>query len=366
MRKDGWVHDSAGTGPRAGGQGSVKSVGKPSDGGRSSKQGRSRVRRFSCRSSAVRTSYTLIMLFLVASTAVGGCGKGEEGAAKVKIAVDILPLAQVCSSLGGDLVYVEVLVPPGSSPHTYELTPGQVEFLSEADIVVVNGLGLAPWAEEIPLRVENPRLKVINAGERIPVGDLIPISNSLDFHEQHQESGAERSLNYDPHFWLDPVLMAPVAEALGNALIDVDPDHASAYRENLQAFLQGLDALHDEIRTRTGAFTHRDFIAFHSSWTYFARRYGLRQLGVIEERPGKEPSSQEIAELVKLAREQGVVAIFAERQFNPRVAEVVAEETGGEVRVFTLDPLGDPGDPARADYFSLMRYNLGIMEEALR
>lgn len=308
----------------------------------------------------------LLTLFLAVSTVAAGCGKAREEAAKVKVAVDILPLAQVCSSLGGDLVHVEVLVPPGSSPHTYELAPGNIEFLSEADIVVVNGLGLTPWAEEIPLRVENPGLKVIIAGEQIPEEELIPVAGSPGPHGEHGESAGKGPLAYDPHFWLDPVLMTYVAEALGDALADVDPDHASTYRENVRTFLERLDALHEEIQARTAAFTHREFIAFHSTWTYFARRYGLRQLGVIEERPGKEPSPQDIAELVESARKEGVVAIFAERQFSPQVARVVAEETGGGVRVLTLDPLGDLEDPARANYFSLMRYNLDIMEDALR
>jgi zinc transport system substrate-binding protein len=89
-------------------------------------------------------------------------------------------------------------------------------------------------------------------------------------------------------------------------------------------------------------------------------------VGVIEELPGKEPSAGEIADLVELIAEQGVKVVFAEPQFSPRAAEAIAEESGGEVKVMVLDPLGDPEDPEWDTYMKMMRKDVGIMEEAMR
>ena len=108
-------------------------------------------------------------------------------------------------------------------------------------------------------------------------------------------------------------------------------------------------------------FSSKKFIAFHPAWVYFAQRYGLEQAAVIETTPGKEPSPAEIAEIVKTARAIGAKAIFAEPQFSPKAAEVIAAESGAEV--LFLNPLGEPPD---FSYLDTMRYNVGEMEKALK
>lgn len=304
--------------------------------------------------------------FLVA-TLVVGCSLGRSAEGKTRVAADIVPLAMICREVGGDHVEVEVLVPPGSSPHTYELSAGQIGFLAKADLLVVNGLGLVPWAENIPFRVGRPDLVVVEAAGSVPSEELLPAASGLlDGWEDEEGEGAHRSELYDPHLWLDPLLALHIVDAVEDGLARVDPENSGYYREKASELRARIAALHEEVFRRTKGFTHREFISFHSGWTYFARRYGLLQVGVIEELPGKEPSAGKVAALVELARSRGVRAVFAEEQFNPRVAEAVAEETGGEVRVWTLDPLGDLEDPERGDYCSLIRYNLDIMEEALR
>ncbi|MDI6874151.1 metal ABC transporter substrate-binding protein [Candidatus Solincola sp.] len=283
------------------------------------------------------------------------------------MAADIVPLAMICREVGGDHVEVEVLVPPGSSPHTYELSAGQVSFLAGADLLVINGLGLIPWAEDIHSRVGNPDLVVVEAAEAVPPEELLPArAEGSDSHGEEEEAGGHGHGIYDPHLWLDPVLALHIVDAVEEGLVRTGPEYAEYFRERASELRARMTSLHEEVLRRTAAFTHREFISFHSSWTYFARRYGLRQAGVIEELPGKEPSAGEIAALVELARGRGIKAVFAEEQFNPRVAEAVAEESEGEVRVWMLDPLGDLGDLERGDYCALIRYNLDIMEEALR
>ncbi len=326
-----------------------------------------RRRRFQAVLERGRAAFLATFLILAAHL-LSGCGGNSPGGEKVRVAADIVPLAMICRQVGGEHVEVEVLVPPGSSPHTYELTAGQVGFLAEADLLVVNGLGLVPWAEDVHSRVGNPDLVVVEAAEAVPRDELLPASvEEREEGEQGEdrEEGREHAL-YDPHLWLDPLLAGYIVDAVEEGLIRVDPGRAGYYRERAARLRAEMNSLHEEIRRRTASFTRREFISFHASWTYFARRYDLRQAGVIEELPGKEPSAGEIAALVDMAVSRGVGAVFAEVQFSPRVAEAIAEESGGKVRVWVLDPLGDLDDPRKGDYCSLLRYNLGIMEEALR
>ncbi len=320
----------------------------------------------------IRPAGIAILLFVLPLVALstGGCRGGGGDAARFEVAADIVPMAFVCQAVGGDMVEIETLVPPGASPHSYELSTGQMRFLDGADVLVTVGLGLTPWAEDVFAKVDGDGLATVVAGDVIPRQMLISAGTEHggEDEEGHGESaeGDESHGYYDPHIWLDPELLAYVVEAVRDAFVEADAGGAPTYRENAERFLEELAILDGEIEAEIASLTDRKFIAFHSSWTYFARRYGMEQVGVIEERPGKEPSAREIAALVDTVKSREVKVVFAEPQFNPRAAEAVAEESGGEVKVAILDPLGDPEDPGADTYLEMMRNNVAVIVEALR
>lgn len=299
------------------------------------------------------------LLIFALSAFLAGCVSAEGGDDRLKVAADIVPLADFCEQVGGDLVEVETLVPPGASPHSYELTTGQMRFLEEAEVMVMVGLDLAPWTEEIFSEAGDPGTVRIVAGDYVPARELIETGDGGG--EEDPDHGA-----YDPHIWLDPTLAIEIVEAIRDGLAEADPANAAAYRDNAERYMRSLSELDADIMEQVASFEAREFVAFHSSWTYFARRYGLDQVGVIEELPGKEPSAGEIAELLAAIEARGVKVVFAEPQFSPRAAEAIAEESGGEVVVKLLDPLGDPDDPGADTYIKMMRANVETMQEALK
>ena len=253
------------------------------------------------------------------------------------MAVSIPPLSDFVHEVGGDRVEVEVLVPPGTDPHTYEIRPAQMRFLSEAKLLVVVGLGLEWWLDDVASAAGNPDLEVVMTSEGI------------------------ETLEGDPHIWLDPLNAVLQVAAIRDALIRADPPGRLTYEINAARYISRILDLHEEVRRKISSWTHREFVALHGAWAYFARRYGLEQLAVIVPRPGREPSAREVARITSLIRERGVRAIFVEVQHPPGVAELIASETGAAL--VTLDPLG--GVPGREDYLSLMRYNLEQMEKVL-
>lgn len=275
---------------------------------------------------------------------LAGCGRAAPEAGRVRVAVSIPPLADMARQIGGDRVTVEQLVPPGASVHTYEPTPRQVQFVSEAQLLILNGVNLEFWAPKVIDAAGNPRLQVVYTAEGLPL------------LEQAGEEGG------NPHVWLSPPLAMRQAERIRDALIAVDGDHRSTYEANASRYLGDLRALDEEIRGETSTWTHRRFVAFHSAWVYFAQRYGLEQVAVIEESPGKEPSPEYIAGIVQIIRQYDVPAVFAEVQLPTKAAEAVAAEAG--VPVITLDPLG--GVEGRSTYVELLRYNVRQMAQALR
>jgi zinc transport system substrate-binding protein len=319
---------------------------------------------FKSRSWIVLLTIGAVLSLVIATAAVSGCSENKHGGGKIKIAADIVPLADFCKNVGGDLVEVETMVPPGSSPHSYELTTGQMRFLSEANVLVTNGLMLTSWAQDIFSKVDNPNLVTLVAAEAVPSGDLIAATGI--YGEGADDNGVNEHGIYDPHIWLDPNLAVYIVESIGDTLIAVDPSNASTYKDNMDHYIGELQDLDRRIEEEVTNFTDKKFVSFHSSLTYFARRYGLTQVAVIEELPGKEPVAGSIAELVDLIKRENIKAIFAEPQFNPQAAEAVAEEAGMKIEVKTIDPLGDPGNQETETYIKMMQHNLAVMGEVLR
>ena len=155
----------------------------------------------------------------------------------------------------------------------------------------------------------------------------------LDANQEAGSDGDHEGL--DPHIWTSPANAKIMVEDIYEGLVQLDPENEAYYAQNRDAYLEELDALDARIREKLEGREERNFMVYHPSWGYFAAEYGLTMIPVEVE--GKEPSAQDLAKLVDLAKEKKVKVIFVQTQFSPRSAEVVAQEIGGEV--VAVDPL---------------------------
>lgn len=279
---------------------------------------------------------------------------------RIKVVASILPLADMAKQVGKDKVRVVTLLPPAASVHTFEPTPKQMMELRDAKLFVKVGAGLEFWAERVVNAAANRDLAVADLSKGMP------LIHGVHGHEEGRKGRPrEKSArSADPHYWLDPVLAKQMADHIADALGKVDPDNAKHYAENAGQYKKELDKLDQEIVQKVRRFRTKEYVTFHSAWNYFARRYGLRVAGVIEEAPGREPSPGHVAALVKDLRRMNARVVFAEPQFSPRIAEAIAKEAGA--RVLFLDPLGASNAPDRDTYLKLMRYNIDQMERAMQ
>ncbi|MCX8052269.1 MAG: metal ABC transporter substrate-binding protein [Armatimonadetes bacterium] len=292
-------------------------------------------------------SIRLLIPALLIAFAVTGCGRQpSKHPSKVLVAAGIAPMANFAKKVGGDLVRVELIVPPNASPHTYQPSPHQMKMLTRASVLVLNGVKLEFWADKLVEAANNPRLIVVNTSDGLPL---------LTESDDKVHGGA------NPHVWLDPINAIRQVEAIRNGLVKADPTHARIYAQNARRFIQEIKKLHADISDEVKKWRSRSFISFHPAWAYFARRYGLREAAVIEKSPGREPSPSEIKQVVDIACAIRARAIFAETQFSTKPAEVIAEEIGAKLAI--LDPIGKPPD---YDYIKTMRANLDQMAKALR
>jgi zinc transport system substrate-binding protein len=306
--------------------------------------------------------FLAIFLAVLACCTLPGRAATSPPAGKILVAATIVPLGDFCRQIGGNLVQVEVLIPPGASPHVFEPSPSAVAQASKALVFVYIGAGLEPWAEKF-LHSRGPAgLTVVEATRGIP------LIREVEAHHRgaapHEEGHAEhRNEAGNPHIWLDPVLAQEICRRIGAAFIQADPDHGRQYQAHLDRYLGELEALHREIQQQARHWRLREFICFHPSFTYFARRYHLREAGVIEAAPGRETTPRHLQKLVETVRRAGIRVVFAEPQLNPRIAEVLAREAG--IKVLMLDPMGGR-PPYGSDYLKLMRHNLAVWDAALK
>ena len=284
-----------------------------------------------------------IIFALLICTFLMNCSSKEDESQKLMVAASIPPLADFVQKIGGSKADVFTIVPPGSNPHTFELTPGLMKKLNHADLIVANGVGLEFWLENVEDNLTGR--KIIRAADGLPIlaGD----------EDRHAEG--------NPHVWLDPGNAVHMAERIYTALADVDPGNKAYYENNAAIFIKELEILDSDIQATVESWSQKKFVCFHPAWIYFAKRYGLEQAGVIEERHGMQPSPAAIADLIKTVNEIGATVIFAEAQFPSQMAEVIARDSG--IRVVALDPLGSQ---EKTSYVELMRFNVAQMSQGMK
>lgn len=314
------------------------------------------------------------------------------GAQSVNIVTSVIPVAYIVQELGGERVNVAALVPPGASPHTFEPVPSNIRKLARARYFVGIGgefdafaerlLAAAPKGIEAVALSKAPNLDLLEAEEHHHHHGEHGAAEKdhghhgeekaarKDEHHDHGEAkvageGGEEHEEFDPHFWLDPIRVRDaVAPVVTQRLIAADPAGKDYYENRRQDFHQRLTALDQEIRAELAKAKTRKYIAFHPAWAYFAERYELEKVAVVQEFAGEEPTPREVAKLVRDARAEGVGAVLVEPQLNPRVAQTIGDEFGA--RTVMTDPLGDPGDAARDTYEELLQFNARAFGQALQ
>ncbi len=303
---------------------------------------------------------------------------GKAAADKIPVTASILPLGDFCEQIGGDRVTVQVLIPPGASPHVFEPSPMVVAQAMASRVLVYVGAGLDPWVARL-IRYRNTKdFMTVMAVQGIPLLKELahhqpePQKVHESQHPGPLPSGPAKELGAtdkdlpqegNPHVWLDPVLAQDICRRIAQAFIQVDPEHKQDYENNLAAYLAKLADLHQEITKKVATFRQRGYVCFHPAFAYFARRYGLSEVGVIEAAPGREPSPGHLQKTIAAIKSCGCRAVFAEPQLSPRVSEIIAQEAG--VKVLFLDPLGGR-PPYGNSYLKLMRHNLAVLAEALK
>ena len=360
-------------------------------------------------------------LVLVVASCGGNSGSGDvavergEASEQRDVVAAFYPLVFVAEQVGGEHVTVRDLTPPGADSHDLELSPRDVVMLQEADLIVyLAGFAAAldqaiqPLASEQVFDVASSARLNHEEGhdeeghdEEGHDDEHHDDEHHDDEHhdeeghddehhddehhdeeghddehhneegpddEHHDEEGHDEEHHehggIDPHFWLDPMRLADVADATAARFAELDPDNAESFQQNAASLRMQLEDLDDDFQQGLADCARVDLVTAHRSFGYLANRYGLNQVGIAGLSPDQEPSAGRLAVVADFVQDNQVGVIYYESLVDPGVAQAVANETGAATDV--LDPLETLSETADGDdYFQVMRSNLAALRSGL-
>ena len=283
-----------------------------------------------------------------------------QGGGVLDVVATSTDLKALVEAVGGERVRVESLAPALHEPHAVDVTPGQLARLKSAALLVRVGLDHEPWLARVRATVNDPRFAPGGAAD-------LDVSRSIDLLQTEtprvtSDRGPHVHGFGNPHYWLDPANARPMTQTILDGLARLAPDAREVFGRNRAHFLEQLDA---GLKRWTAAMApHRGarVVAFHDSWPYFTRRFGLVVAATIEPVPGVPPTPASLAALTAGMKDAGVRILIVEPSTSRAVADRVAASS--RARVVTLVP-SVGGDPEARDYLTLFDVNVRRLAEAL-
>jgi zinc transport system substrate-binding protein len=266
----------------------------------------------------MKKSLVLITLFLIFTFFFST----QSFASPIQVAVSIVPQASFVKAVGGDLVKVVTMIPPGNSPANYALSPGELTKFSDSQIYFSMGVpadltNILPRAKEF-----NPNIKVIKLFEEV---------NAI--YPDREFAPGKR----DPHIWLSPKRVIAMIDIIANNLAKLDPTNKDQYQQNALEYQKKLAEADQKIKASLNNLKSKTFIVYHPAFGYFADEYGLEMLAI--EQGGKEATPQRMQQIIKIAQQKNIKVIFYQAEIDSKQSQSVAEELDG--KTVQIDPLAE-------------------------
>ena len=285
-----------------------------------------------------RLHFTVLLFAILLWTNLSG--NASFAGEPIPVFVSIPPQKYFVEKIGGSLVHVSVMVPPGANPHIYEPRPSQMTALSKSRIYFAIGVTFETvWLPKFAKL--NPQMRIVHTDKGI---------DKMAMVAHHHDTPS----SLDPHVWVSPPEVRIIARNILDALVEVDPSNSRTYQSNEEAFLKEIDRLHKDLTEIFKDKKGLKFMVYHPAWGYFARTYGLEQVPV--EIEGKEPKPEQLKGLITRSKKDGIKIIFVQPQFSTKSAETLAKAIGGEV-IFA--------DNLREDWEKNLRVQAEKFEQAL-
>jgi zinc/manganese transport system substrate-binding protein len=302
----------------------------------------------------------LIATLLLVALAGSAAQPAADAATKLRVIATIPDLKALTEAVGGDLVEVDSLARGNQNPHDLEVRPSLMVKLRRADALVVNGLELDQWADAVIRGANNGRVVpgspgYIDASRGVPVIDVPTTRVDRSMGDVHPLG--------NPHYTLDPGLAPTITQTILDGLVRLAPEQRATFDRQRQTFLARLEPAVARWQAALTPLRQARFVVYHNDFGYFFSRFGLTQLGTIEDRPGIPPSPAHLARLVREMKDaRAPVIVVVEPWSDQKLAARLAEETGAKIALVNAK-LGGSGPDA---YINSVDANVTALAQAAR
>jgi zinc transport system substrate-binding protein len=320
------------------------------------------------KSSIARAGTIAAAVCMVALLFAGaGCQRKDQGAAdrKLRVVATLFPLYDFAGNVGGDRAEVTLLLPPGVEAHSYEPKPGDVVRATTADVFIFTGKFMEPWAEGFLKGVNQPGLVVIDASRGIALVDVKGEDHELGKNDAGHGHGHS---TVDPHIWLDFANARKMVDTIAEGFAAKDPPNRELYLKNAALYNAKLVDLDREYRETLAACQKKVIIhGGHFAFGYLARRYGLTYEAAYGGSPDAEPTARRLVEMKNKLKQYGVDYVYYEELITPRVADVLARETGAKLlKLHGVHNISKEDMNQGVTYLQLMAQNLTNLKTGLQ
>jgi zinc/manganese transport system substrate-binding protein len=281
---------------------------------------------------------------------------------QLQVVTTFLPITQFTKAVAGERAQVTQLLPTNVGPHDYQAKPEDAQKLSQADVLVQNGLEMEEFLEDLVKNANNANLKVIDSSQGVKTIAAEAIAghdhdheHEAEAEEKQAEAGHEHG-EFNPHIWLDPKRAIQQVENIRDGLIAADPSGKETYTANAAAFIKQLQDLDAETAKMLQPYTGKTFVAFHDFAPYFAQSYNLKASFLVDV-PEENPSPQDVKRITDEVKESNLKTILTEPQAGESAFSALAKDLN--VKISTFNPLETGSSEALQPeyYLTVMRQN---------
>jgi zinc/manganese transport system substrate-binding protein len=312
-----------------------------------------------------RMGWRLRRLLAVLVMLTVSAGVSAQESTPLRVVATFSILGDMVQRIAGDRVALTTIVGPNTDAHSFEPTPVHAKALSQAQVVVLNGLDFEGWL---------PRLLKASGFKGRQILASRGVTPRLLGEEKHGDGKANEAHGHghasdvDPHAWQSLVNGQIYAQNIADGLSSADPSNKAYYQKRASAYIAEMKLLHEQIKAMLAAVPRerRKVITSHDAFGYFAEAYDVQFISAVGFSSGAEPSARDIAAIVKQARKEGVSALFLENATNPRLVEQIARETGAQTEgTLYPDALAPEHEPA-GTYLGMFHWNAGQLIHGLK
>lgn len=312
----------------------------------------------------IRTSIVALLATVVLASCQSSSPSSEEG---LSVVTTFYPVYEFTKQVVGENGTIMNLLSAGQDSHSYEPTPKELAQIAEADVFVYSSDYMETWVPDVLATLTDSDVLVIEATADM---DLFENEDGHDHDHDHDHEEDDHDHDHshavDPHVWLDPVLAQDMVAHIAEEISAIDPEQATSYQENTQAYMEELQQLDADYQAAFEGAEHRIFVVQHAAFGYLARRYQLEEMPISSLTSDQEVSPSKMAEIGRFINENDIKAIYYQDSASSKIAETLAAETAVSLeQLSAIEGITTADLEAGANYMSVMRDNLEALQKTI-